>query len=98
MPASTPILMSVESRSPTIMQSPSSTPRPLTRGLSIVGYGLPGLASHVAPVQASIAATIAAQSGSPRPPGKGQKRSGFVATRRAAGGTTIASKAIWSFA
>ena len=63
---------------------------------SIAGLGLPRFASHVAPVHASIAAMIAAQSGSPRPPGNGQKRSGFVAMSRARRWNQIASKAIWS--
>ena len=44
----------------------------------------------------AAAATIAAQSGSPRPPGNGQKRSGFVAMSRARRWNQIASKAIWS--
>ena len=41
--------------------------------------GLPTIASARAPVHASTAASIAAQSGSP-PSGVGQKGSGFVAT------------------
>ncbi len=51
--------------------------------LAMMGSGLPKLARQVVPVQASIAAVIEAQSGSPRPPGKGQKRSGLVWTRNA---------------
>ena len=63
---------------------------------SISAPGLPRLASHVAPVQASMAATTAAASGSPRPPGNGQKRSGLDVIRMARRWNQIASKAICS--
>jgi hypothetical protein len=63
----------------------------------MAGSGLPVVASQVAPVQASMAATMAAQSGSPRPPGKGQLRSGLVATSRARRRYQMASKAVCSF-
>ena len=46
------------------------------------GEGLPTMASARAPVEASMAASIAAQSGR-SPSGVGQNGSGFVATIRA---------------
>ena len=50
---------------------------------SMIGSGLPRLRRQVVPVQASIAAVMDAQSGSPRPPGNGQNRSGLVWIRKA---------------
>ena len=64
--------MSVMRRSPTIMQLAGSTSRPSIAAESMVASGLPMFAWHLAPVQASMAATMVAASGSPRPPGKGQ--------------------------
>jgi len=49
----------------------------------MIGSGLPSDFTQVVRVQASIAAVMDAQSGSPRPPGKGQNRSGFVSIRMA---------------
>ena len=63
---------------------------------SIEALGLPMTVRQVMPVQASMAAMMEAQSGSPRPPGKGQKRSGLVAMRKARLWNQMASKAIWS--
>ena len=62
----------------------------------MMGEGLPRFATDFTPVQASMAAVIAAQSGSPRPPGNGQNRSGLVWMRMARRWNQIASKAIWS--
>jgi len=62
--------------------------------VSITGDGLPKLTLHCCPVHASIAAVTAAQSGSPRPPGKGQNRSGLVWMRNARLWNQMASKAI----
>ncbi len=56
--------------------------------------GLPTIASQATPVQASIAAITLAASGWP-PPGTGQKRSPFVAKKRAP--ARIASNAACSF-
>jgi hypothetical protein len=89
--------MSVDSRSPTITQSAASTPSPARAASSMAGSGLPVVASQVTPVQASMAAMMAPQSGSPRPPGRGQYLSGLVATSRARRWNQMASKAIWSF-
>ncbi len=64
--------------------------------MTITGDGLPRLATFVVPVQASIAAVMAAQSGSPRPPGNGQYRSGLVSMSSARLWNQMASNAIWS--
>ena len=58
--------------------------------------GLPMLARQGTPVHASMAAVMAAQSGSPRPPGNGQNRSGLVSIRNARLWNQMASNAICS--
>lgn len=49
----------------------------------MIGSGLPSDFTHLVRVQASMAAVMDAQSGSPRPPGNGQNRSGLVSIRKA---------------
>jgi hypothetical protein len=82
MPAASPILMSVSSRSPTIIQRSAGRLTNLITVESMMGEGLPTIGSQRASVQASMAAITAAASGWP-PPGTGQYRSPFVATKRA---------------
>ena len=72
MPAAAAIAMSVESRSPIITQRSAASPSIPRVVSSISAPGLPRFAWHVTPVHASMAATTAAASGSPRPPGMGQ--------------------------
>src|SRR5690625_7814610 len=75
--------MSVLSRSPTMAHSAGSTPTPSRAIWAIGASGLPKVRSQRTPVVASIAATMPAVSGSPRPAGNGQYRSGLVLINRA---------------
>ena len=88
--------MSVESRSPTITVVAGTSPVAPAIMSSRPGSGLPNTASHTTPVHAVTAAVIDAASGSPRPPGNGQNRSGLVATSRARRWNHRASNAICS--
>ena len=88
--------MSVDSRSPIISVVAGTRPVASAIMSSRPASGLPNTASHATPVQALIAAVIDAASGSPRPPGNGQNRSGLVATNRARRWNHSASKAICS--
>jgi hypothetical protein len=82
MPALLAMAMSVPSRSPTIAASAAARPSRSSTAAAMCLLGLPTTASAVAPVQAWMAASMAAQSGSP-PSGVGQYGSGLVATSRA---------------
>ena len=95
-PVSIAIWMSVINRSPTMRARLTSTWESPSAASSISAEGLPSVTWHLVPVHASMAAVIAAQSGSPRPPGKGQNRSGLVWIRNARLWNQMASKAICS--
>ena len=85
---------SVSRRSPVTRQSAGGRSS-IARTASLVQRdGLPTIASHDTPVQASTAAITDAASGWP-PPGTGQKRSPLVAKKRAP--ARMASKAACSF-
>src|SRR5579875_1895138 len=82
MPMTFAMLISVRIRSPTIAASAGGTFSRFKIVAAICSLGLPVIASARAPVQASTAASIAAQSGMP-PSGVGQYGSGLVATSAA---------------
>ena len=98
MPAVVANRMSVMRRSPTMTARSRSMSRPRSAVRAICGLGLPRTVSARVPVHASMAATMAAQSGCPMPPGNGQNRSGLVPMSAARRWNQIASKAIWSLA
>ena len=82
MPRDWPIRTSVSSRSPTTAARPGGAASRRSSSPAMCSLGLPTTASARAPVHASIAASMAAQSGSP-PSGVGQYGSGLVATSAA---------------
>ena len=71
MPAAAAMAMSVESRSPIITQRSADRPSIPSTVSSISAPGLPRFASHVTPVHASMAATIAGGVGLAAPAGHG---------------------------
>ena len=94
-PPRLPMTMSVSIRSPTMTASAAGTASLASAVSRMIGDGLPTITSTVAPVTASTAAIMPAQSGI-SPSSVGQVRSGLVAINRAPART--AWSAVLSFA